>query len=156
MDASITPDPQQQAADLRLIQLVWVALVMGVALMTAVMGGLTVSGSVPTLPDNHALYFYLTAGFSIVALVVAFSVQRRMLDSLPMKGTYEEVVGAVRTSGIISLAVLEASALVACVSTLLTGEFINLLFVVPFFGFALLFFPTAARFESLLNMARRG
>lgn len=156
MDTSNPPGPQQYAADLRLLQIIWSALVTGVALMTAVMGGLTVSGSVPTVADNAAIYFYLTAGFSIVALMVAFSVQRRMLDGLPMKGTHEEIVSAVRTAGIISLAVLEASAFVACISTLLTGELINLLFVVPFFGFALLFFPTASRFESLLNMARRG
>ena len=156
MDASPPPDPKQYAADLRLNQIIWIALVAGVALMTAVMGGLTVSGSVPTVTDNAAVYFYLTAGFSIVALIVAFSVQRRMIDSLPMRGTYQEVAGAVRTAGIISLAVLEASAFVACIATLLTGELINLLFVVPFFGFALVFFPTAARFESLLHMARRG
>jgi hypothetical protein len=156
MDAPTTPDPQRQAADLRLLQIIWVALVTGVALMAAVMGGLALSGAVPALPDHHALYFYLTAGFNIVALIVAFSVQRRMLDRLPMKGTYEEVAGAIRTAGIISLAVLEASAFVACISALLTGELINLLFVVPFFGFALAFFPTATRFESLLHMARRG
>lgn len=156
MDPLPPPDPQHYAADLRLLQIIWVALVTGVALMVVVMGGLTVSGSVPALSDNAALYFYLNAGFSIVALIIAFSVQRRMMDGLPTKGAYQEIIGAIRTAGIISLAVLEASALVACVVTLLTGELINLLLVVPFFGFALLFFPTASRFESLLHIARRG
>ena len=106
--------------------------------------------------ENAATYFYVTAGFSIVALMIAFTVQRRMMDGLPTRGTIQEVLGAIRTAGILSLAVLEASALVACVVTLLTGELINLLFVVPFFGFALLFFPTAGRFESLLRLAQRG
>ena len=156
MDASTTPDPQRQAADLRTIQIVWAALVMGVTLMAGVMGGLALTGSVPPITDNAALYFYLNAAFSIVALIAAFSVQRRMVDGLPTKGTYEEIVGAVRTSGILSLAVLEASALVASIVTLLTGELVNLLFVVPFFAFALLFFPTAPRFASLLDMAQRG
>ncbi len=128
----------------------------GVALIAGVMGGLTLSGSIPPFTDAAAPYFYLNAAVSMIALIVAFSVQRRMVDGLPMKGTYEEMVGAIRTSGIISLAVLEGSALVACIVTLLTGEMINLLFVVPFFGFALLFFPTAPRFAALLDMAQRG
>ncbi len=156
MDTSTPPDPQRQAADLRTLQIVWGALVGGVALMSVVMGGLTLSDSGGTSTENAALFFYLSALLSMIAIVAAFAVQRRLRERLPTQGTYEEVVTAIRTSGIISLALLEFSALVACVAAFLSGEPINLLFVVPFFGFALVFFPTARRFETMLDAARRG
>jgi hypothetical protein len=141
---------------LRALQLVWSALVGGVALATAVLGSLTLLGYGPGGVGYAPLLFFANAAANVVAVVVAFAVQRRMLARLPSGGTRAEVVAEVRSGGVVSLAPLEASALIACVAAFLTGEGVNLLFVVPFFAFALLFFPTAPRLERLLEVARRG
>jgi hypothetical protein len=143
-------------SDLQSLQIVWSALVGGVALATLVLGGLTLWGAGPAVTGYASLLFFANAAANIVAVVVAFAVQRRMLTRLPAKGTRAEVIAAVRSGGVVSLAPLEASALIACVAAFLTGQGINLLFVVPFFAFALLFFPTTPRVERLLEIARRG
>ena len=142
--------------DLRALQVVWSALVGGVALATAVLGTLTLLGAGRAVTEHAPWLFITNAVLNMVAVVVAFAVQRAMRTRLPAEGTRAEVVAAVREGGVLSLAPLEASALIACVAAFLTGEWVNLLFVVPFFGFALLFFPTTARFEALLASARRG
>ena len=45
-------------------------------------------------------------------------------------------------------------ALIAAVATYVTGELINLAFVLPFFAFLALFFPTEARYTFLLGHRR--
>ena len=142
-------------ADLRTIRLIWIAITAGVAMMTAAFAGMTALGMARGMEDHAALLFYLNAGVSIVAIVVAFAIQRKMMARLPRLGTYEQVVSAVRLAGITSLAIMEGSALVAGLCAILSGQGINLLFIVPFFGFAALFFPTEARFASLLRLAGR-
>lgn len=156
MDAFTLPPSHQQAADLRTLQIVWSAVIGGVVLATGVMGGFVLTGSGRMMAEHAATLFYLDAGLNMVAIVAAFAVQRRLMDRLPTLASYDEVVAAIRTSGVLSLALLELSALAACVVAFLTGELVNLLFVVPFFGFALVFFPTTPRFEALLELARRG
>ena len=42
--------------------------------------------------------------------------------------------------------------IVACVASFLTGQLVNLLFVAPFFGFAIAFFPTAGRIDTLRDL----
>lgn len=141
--------------DLRTIRTLWVAIVAGVAMMTAAFVGLTWLGIGRALSEHGAMIFYANAAINLAAVLGAFAVHRRMLDRLPHGGTYEEVVGDVRLSGILSLAILEGSVLVAGLAAVLTGEAFNLLFVVPFFAFAALFFPTRARFEGWLALAER-
>lgn len=143
------------AADLRTIRTVWIAIIAGVTLMTVAFVGLTGLGIGRTLSEHAATVFYVNAAVSFAAILGAFAVQRRMLDRLPHGGTYEEVVADVRLSGILSLAILEGSVLVAGLAAVVTGETFNLLFVVPFFAFAALFFPTRARFEGWLALAER-
>ncbi|MEM1042383.1 MAG: hypothetical protein AAGI91_07095 [Bacteroidota bacterium] len=145
------------AADLRALQIVWKALVGGVALMTVVLGGLTAIGYGQVVGGNAATFFYVNAAINFAAVLGAFAVQRRLIDAkLPATGTPAEAVAEIRSSGVLSLAFLEGSALVAGVSAFFTGEAVNLLFVVPFFGFAAVFYPTAARVEALLSFARGG
>jgi hypothetical protein len=148
------PDAPRPTDDLRSLQIVWGALTAGVLTATGVLGGLTLAREGTALTEHAAGFFFANAAANLVAVLAAFAVQRRMLDRLPAQGTRAEFVAAVRTAGVISLACLEASALLACVAAFLTGELINLAFVVPFFGFALVFFPTAARLESLREIAR--
>lgn len=148
-------DPRDHTADLRTIRLVWLAILAGVALMTLAFVGLMGLGVGRVLTEHAEAVFYLNAGISLAAIVAAFGVQRRMLGRLPTSRTYEEVIADVRLAGILSLAILEASVLVAGVSAITTGEAVNLLFVVPFFAFAVLFFPTRARFEGWLALVGR-
>lgn len=149
-------NPPPSDNDLRTLQIVWSALVAGVLLATGVMGGLTLAGQGAALTDDAETFFFANAALNIVAIIGAFAVQRRMVDRLPAQGTRAEVVAAVRNAGVLSLALLEGSALLACVAAFLTGQLVNLLFVVPFFAFALLFFPTAARLDALHDVAQRG
>jgi uncharacterized membrane protein YiaA len=153
MSTSDTPQPD---ADVRTLQIVWGALIAGVALATAVMGGLAFASQDAALAEDAETFFLINAAVSILAVIGAFAVQRRMVDRLPAQGTRAELIATVRTSGVLSLALLEGSALLACIAALLTGELINLAFVVPFFAFAVLFFPTAARLDALFDVARRG
>jgi hypothetical protein len=148
------PDAMQPTDALRSLQIVWSALTAGVLMATGVMGGLTLAGEGAATAENAESFFFANAALNIVAIIAAFAVQRRMVERLPAQGTRAEVVAAVRTGGVVSLACLEASALLACVAAFLTGELVNLLFVVPFFGFALVFFPTAARLDTLREIAR--
>jgi len=150
------PDPSRPDEDVRSLQIVWGALVAGVALATAVMGGLAYASQDAAFADGAETFFLINAAVSILAVIGAFAVQRRLVDRLPALGTRAEVVATVRTSGVLSLALLEGSALLACIAAFLTGELINLAFVVPFFAFALMFFPTAARLDALIDMAQRG
>ena len=143
------------AADLRTIQAVWTAIIAGVALMTIAFVGLVGLGVGRVMETSAALLFYLNAGANLLALVLALGVQRRMLDRLPGREAYEEIVAEVRLAGLLSLAILEGSVLVAGVCAVVTGEAVNLLFAVPFFGFAALFFPSSARFEGWLGLAGR-
>ncbi len=143
-------------ADLRALQLVWCALVGGVALMTVVLGGLTAVGYGRAVDGGSEVFFYVNALANLAAVLAAFWVQRRLVEQrLPATGTRAEALGAIRSAGVLSLAFLEGSALVAGVTAFLTGEIVNLLFTLPFFGFAAVFFPTAGRVETLVAMARQ-
>jgi hypothetical protein len=153
MSAPESPPP---ADDVRTLQIVWSALIAGVALATAVLGGLAFASEGAAFTDGAETFFLINAVISILAVIGAFAVQQRMVGRLPAQGTRAEVIATVRTSGVLSLALLEGSALLACVVAFLTGELINLAFVVPFFAFAALFFPTAARLDALFDVAQRG
>ena len=148
-------EPRPRADDLRTIRMIWIAIIGGVSLMTVAFVGMTMLGIGRSMEDQGALLFYGNAAVNIVAVLAAFTTQRRMMDRLPNLGTYEQVVSAVRLAGIMSLAIMEGSALVAGLCAILSGQGVNLLFILPFFGFAALFFPTESRFASLLGLAGR-
>jgi hypothetical protein len=118
---------------------------MGVVVFTVAFAFLITTGSFgATLSPDLA--FYIAAGASILSIIVGFGVQRRLTDSvLPATSSYAAASQAIRTHTIISLAVMEAGALAGGLMGLLSGELTPLAFVVPFFAFAWLFFPSESR-----------
>ena len=145
---SASPDapPVRQ---LREAQLVWAALAGGVALATLTLGGFVLAGYGGGAQRYAEPLFFADAALNFAAIVGAFYVQRQMVLRLPPEASRADVVGAVRHAGVRSLAFLEASALVACCLAFATGQIVHLLFVAPFFAFALAFLPTPRRIDAL-------
>jgi hypothetical protein len=148
------PPPEQVAADRRTLSLIWLAVTTGVVLLTAVMAYLVATG-VGGGMEARELLFYLNAGLNVAAIAGAFAVQRGLEARLPSAGSYAEAAALIRLRAIVSIAVMEASAFFAAVAALLTGELVNLAFVVPFFAFAFLFFPGEGRYAYWLACWRR-
>ncbi len=148
-----TPPPARLAQDLRVNRLIWTAVAAGVVILTTVLTYLASTRAEPPASDL-AVLFYVNAALSMGAIGAGFWMQRTLTEALPKAGTYEEAALLIRTRGIVSIAVMEASALFAAVATYVTGELINLAFVLPFFAFLALFFPTEARYTFLLGHRR--
>ena len=150
------PPPAQVAADRRTLTVIWLAITMGVVLIVAVMAFLISTGAGGAMAEQRTLFFYLSAVFSVVAIAAAFTVQRGLDARLLGPASYAEAAALIRTRAILSAAVLEASALFAAVAAFLTGELIDLAFVVPFFAFVALFFPSEGRYAYWLALRERG
>ena len=147
------PAPERISADLRTNRVLWLAIAVGVVLLIAIMIFLISSGSGGTLAAK-SLFFYLNAAISLGTIAAAFAVQRNLTEQLPRAGTYDEAAMLIRQRGLIAIALMEASAFFAVIAAFLTGELINLAFVVPFFVFAYLFFPTEAKYLYWLSLWR--
>ena len=145
------PSPEQLAADKRTLRIIWLAVASGVILISAVMSFLVQSGTGGTMTEG-GLIFTINAALNIASILFGFSIQKKLDAALPSAGGYTEAMGLIRTRCILSLAVVEGSALFAAVATFLTGDFLNLAFVVPFFAFAWLFFPSDQRFAYWLAL----
>ena len=139
-------------ADLQALRRIWLALVGGVALAVFSAALFLARGFHLATPWAQSL-FYLNAVLNAAAVLGAFAVQERLPRRLAHVRGYAPAIRAIRQAGTLSLASLEASALLAAVVALLTGQGINLLFAVPFFAFAGLFWPTAQRVSRLLRRA---
>ncbi len=139
------PTPEQLAADKRTLRVIWLSISMGVVILCAIMTFLLRSGSGGSLADN-SLIFGLNAVINVVALITGFSIQKKLDATVPTLESYADAIALIRTRCIISIAAVEASAMFAAIAMFLTGEFLNLAFVIPFFAFAWLFFPSEARF----------
>lgn len=146
--------PDQVAADRRVLVVLWLAVSMGVVLLVGVMAYL-VSAGVGDTVEGGDLFFYLNAGLSVAAIAGAFAAQRGLEARLPATGTYAEAAALIRGRVLLSAALIEGSALFAAVAFLVTGEWINLAFVVPFFAFMLLFFPSEGRYAYWLALRER-
>jgi hypothetical protein len=142
-----TPDPQRLATDARTLRMLALTITMGVVVFTVAFAVLINTGSVDVnLQPDFA--FYIAAGASILSIIVGFGVQRRLTDTvLPATSDYAAASHAIRTHTIISLAAMEAGALVGGLMGLLSGQLAPLAFVVPFFAFVWLFFPSEARYQ---------
>jgi hypothetical protein len=118
--------------------------------MTAVFSYLVRAGVMaPSLSPDLA--FYLAAGASVLSILLGFTMQRRLSETvLPALTSYPAAAQAIRTHTIISLAAMEAGALFGALMALLSGTLTPLAFVVPFFAFAWLFFPSETRYHYLL------
>ena len=154
--ATPSPPPEQVARDRRMLSIIWRAVMFGVILLAGVMVFLVTTGT--EARSGGAAFFYVNALVNVAAIMGAFAVQRGLDARLPRAGTYAEAASLIRQRSILSAAVIEASALVAAVAYFVTGEAINLAFLVPFFAFMLLFRPTEARYRHWLALwrGRRG
>ncbi len=146
----IMPPPEQLASDQRTLRIIWLAVSMGVILLSAVMIFVVRTGSGGTITNGN-LVFGLNAAINIAALIAGFSLQKKLDAELPLMGSYAEAMGRIRIRCILSIALVEGSALFAAIATFLTGDLLNLAFVVPFFAFAWLFFPSDARIAYWLS-----
>ena len=142
----MTPRP----ADLQALRTIWLALVGGVALAVVSTAMFLARGFHLTTDWAQGL-FYLNALLNAGAVLGAFAVQERLPRRLVQMYDYAAAIRAVRQAGTLSLASLEGSALLACIVALATGQGVNLLFAVPFFAFAGLFWPTERRVARLLG-----
>jgi len=149
------PSPEQLAADKRTLRIIWLAIASGVFIVSAVMMFLVRSGIGGTMAEG-GLIFIINAALNIVSILVGFSIQKKLDVALSSVGSHAEAMVFVRTRCILSIAVVEGSALFAAVATLLTGDFLNLAFVVPFFAFAWLFLPSDERFAYWLALSGGG
>ncbi len=136
---------EQLAADKRTLRIIWLAIVSGVVMLSAIMTFLLQSGAGGTVSQGN-VFFTLNAALNIASILLGFTIQRKLDAALTFTKSYAEAAGLIRSRCIISLAVVEASALFAAVATFLTGDLLNLAFVVPFFAFSWLFFPSDSRF----------
>ena len=145
------PSPEQLATDKRILRIIWLAVASGVILISAVMTFLVRSGSGGTMAEG-GLIFTINAALNVASTLLGFSIQKKLDATLPSAGSYTEAMGLIRTRCILSIAVVEGSALFAAVATFLTADLLNLAFVVPFLAFAWLFFPSDERFSYWLAL----
>lgn len=145
------PEPSSLARSLRLL---WLALSsgVGVAIVIAiVMRGVTT----PSFTGDAAeILFYVNAAVNIGAIALGFMALRRLETRLLDTTDRAEGAKTMMRYSLLALTPLETSALLACVVTVLTGDLINVAFVVPFFAFARLFWPSDPRVEALLSLVR--
>jgi|GEM_PF-2702642 len=137
----LAPLPDQLAPAQRMWGLV--AAVVGLVAGAVVFGSMR-EGAPPAAAGATPV-FYANALLNFAALVTALARQRWTLRALGASDDAEDAAWAVWRGGAGALAALQAGALVAVSAAYLTGEAVNLAFLVPFFGFVAAFFPSAAR-----------
>lgn len=137
--------------DVRALQVIWIAVVAGALIAVGVLWWLAGQSETPPMAEMADTLFLINAGVSIAAIVGGFTVQRRLPQQAAAADTETGAMNRVRTFSILALAVMEGSALVAGVMAFLTGNALNLAFVVPFLAFAALFFPSDDRIASLVR-----
>ena len=142
---SDSPFEPSEANDHRMLRVIWLAIVGGVVILTIVMTVLLQSGAGGAMQEG-SLFILLNAGIGIGSILGGFFVQRKLDESLESAESYSEAIGLIRSRSILSIALVEASALFAVISMFVTGDVMNLAFVIPFFAFAWLFFPSGSRF----------
>jgi hypothetical protein len=143
--------------DLGAAQRIWTVVVGAVALAALGLAGLAAGRAGPPPAAGWAGWlFYANALANLGALGVALTVQYRALRELRASPDEAAAAWVVRHAGARALAALQAGALVAVSAAYLTGEWVNLAFLVPFFGFAAAFFPTRGRVRHWRGGAARG
>jgi hypothetical protein len=120
----------------RTLPLLWAAIGAG-GLLAAVVLTL-VAPDPPAMPDAADLAFYAAAVASLTATGAALMLIRS-LDGGPNDDA------AIRTRGVMALALAEMPAIVAGIAAFLTGNVLALAFVVPFLAFLALTWPSAER-----------
>lgn len=122
------------------------AIIAGVVILIAIMTFVRSMGEGGTESGNN-LFIFLNAVIGVPVIIGGFAFQRKLDQRLTSAQSQDEATRMIRTHGIISLAIVEGSAIFAVISMFITGDMLNLAFVVPFFAFAWLFFPSDSRFN---------
>lgn len=120
----------------RTLPTLWAAIGAGGTLVAVVLA--LVAPDPPAMPDAADLAFYAAAFVSLTATGTALALIRS-LDGGPQDAA------AIRTRGLMALAVAEMPAIVAGLAAFLTGNVLALAFVVPFLAFLALTWPSAER-----------
>lgn len=100
---------------------IWAALVGGVLLYTAVIGGLLAAGSLDAGNMDPALMNYVGAGV-IVYMAVAVFARRTMVAQIPSAASPEERFRQYRVLTIVALALMETGGLVVVTFGMLAGS----------------------------------
>ncbi|MEM8557395.1 MAG: hypothetical protein AAGG50_06170 [Bacteroidota bacterium] len=137
--------------DVRALQVIWLAIVAGALLAVGVLWWLASQAEAPPMAEGGDRLFFINAAVNIGAIVAGFTLQRMLPVRVAAAETETGAMNQVRTFGLLSIAVMEGSALLAGVAAFLTGNALNLAFVVPFLAFAALFFPSNDRIAGLMR-----
>lgn len=134
------------------LRILWLSICMGGSLILGVMGWLAASGQGGTLAENAETAFYLIALLSLGGLGLALFLIRSMETRLLQTTSDAEARQTIQTLGIVALATVDATAILAAVGTFLTGDLLVLAFGVPLFAFAALTWPSDSRVARWLEM----
>ncbi len=130
----------------RTLTLLWSAIGAGGTLAAIVLA--LVAPASPAMPDAADAAFYLIAFVSLSATGAALALIRG-LDGPPQDDA------AIRTRGVLALALAEMPAILSGVAAFLTGNVLALAFVVPFLAFLALTWPSAERIARWRGDGRR-
>lgn len=130
----------------RTLPILWAAIGAGGTLAAVVLA--LAASDPPPMPDAADGAFYLVAVLSLAATGAALMLVRS-LDGGPQDDA------AIRTRGVMALALAEMPAIAAGLAAFLTGNVLALAFVVPFFAFLALTWPSAERIARWRGDGRR-
>lgn len=130
----------------RTLPLLWAAIGAGGTLAAVVLA--LVAPASPAMPDAADLAFYAAAFLSLTATGAALALIRS-LDH----GANDDA--AIRSRGVLALALAEVPAVAAGLAAFLTGNVLALAFVVPFLAFLGLTWPSAERIARWRGDGRR-
>lgn len=117
---------------------------MGVALFSIAVIAITAIVETPIV-QSAALWFYLVALSSLLAIGGGFWTLRRLEQRLPEVESEAEANEAILFNHLLAMGAMEASAFLAILATYLTHDLMTLAFVVPFFAFGWLTWPSEGR-----------
>ena len=139
----------------RTLRTLWGAVCAAGAVALFVFVGLLVAGTPAPLAEHADLVFYATAVAGMAGLAAGFALLHTMEERLARAGSDAEASAALRTHGLLALAAVEVTAVVAGLGAVLSGDPMPLAFGAPLFAFAWLTWPTDERVAHWLALRRR-
>ena len=140
------PDVSPVARRLRTL---WGAITAGGLGALAVLSVLGATQPEHVLAGRADAAFYVCALYSVAALAVAFWFIGRMERQAAAPSA--DALSAVRTNGVVAMAAVESSAVLAGLAVFLTGNVMAAAYGVPLVAFAWLTWPTDARVAGWLG-----
>ena len=139
----------------RRLRVLWAAICASAALIVLVMGSVAASSEAPPLADRAEAAFYLVALVGIAGLGAGLYLIRSMETQLAHAGSDAEARQTLQTMGILALAVVESTAVLAGAAAVVTGDLLVLAFAAPLFAFAWLTWPSDGRVMHWLSLRTR-